>query len=58
MKDPAMPKNIPINIIFYLFWSSAERGDQISYMNVVYTVTLASRIDVKIDYGSDRVIDI
>lgn len=53
-----MPKNIPINIIFYLFWSSAERGDQISYMNVVYTVTLASRIDVKIDYGSDRVIDI
>jgi len=50
MADPAMPKNIPINIIFFLFWSSAEKNDGVSYMNVVYTLTLVSEINVKMDF--------
>ena len=52
-----MPKNIPINIIFFLFWTSAPLGDEVSYMNVVYTMTLASEINVKMNY-KDKVIDI
>ena len=57
MTEPTMPKNIPINIIFFLFWSSAQLQDRVSYMNVVYTMTLASEIKVKMDY-QDKVVDI
>lgn len=56
-----MPKNLPINIIFYLFWesSSTEVLDPVSYMNVIYTLTLAEKInvDMKIN-GPNRVVDI
>jgi hypothetical protein len=55
-----MPKNWPINIVFDLFWvsSSSEPLDPVSYMNVVYTMTLATKIDVVIDFGGSRVIDV
>jgi len=45
----AIPKNIPIDMIFFLFWSSSELSNKVSYMNVVQTVTLAQRIDVQLD---------
>ena len=41
LRTPAIPKNIPLDIIFYLFWSSATLEDKISYMNVVYSLTIA-----------------
>ena len=56
--DVQMPKNLPINIIFYVFWDadSNELDRKVSYMNVVYTLTLATQINVSIDYGDSRVI--
>ena len=51
MKDPLMPKNIPIDMIFFMFWTSSALGDRMSYINVVQTVTLASHIDVRMNHG-------
>ena len=58
-----MPKNIPSDVIFYLFWKSAELDDRLSYMNVVYTVTIASEMNVamsvmSMDNVNARVIDV
>jgi len=47
-----MPKNIPIDMIFSLFWSSSALENAESYMNIVYTVTLATEIQVKMNYVS------
>ena len=52
-----MPKNIPIDMIFILFWSSSALENAESYMNIVYTVTLATDIQVKMNYGNSKVIN-
>lgn len=59
INDSQLPKNLPINIIFYLFWKSDsdKLEEKVSYMNVVYTLTLATKINVIMKYGDDRVID-
>lgn len=60
INDSQLPKNLPINIIFYLFWKSDsdKLREKVSYMNVVYTLTLATKINVIMDVGeSGRVID-
>lgn len=59
INDSQLPKNLPINIIFYLFWKSDsdKLKEKVSYMNVVYTLTLATKINVIMKYGDDRVID-
>ena len=42
-----MIKNIPIRIIIYLYWNTDELVDlPTSYMNIVYKVTLAKKINV------------
>ena len=42
-----MIKNVPIRIIVYLFWNSNELVDlPLSYMNIVYKITLASEVNV------------
>ena len=44
-----MITNVPIRIIVYLFWNSNELVDlPLSYMNIVYKITLAS--EVKVDF--------
>ena len=63
LNSAGVPKNIPSDIIFYLFWSSVELNDRISYMNIVYSVTLASEIGVSMSVTSmadinARVIDV
>jgi len=46
LKNPDMPKNIPIDMIFVIFWSSSELDNAESYMNIVYKVTLSTEITV------------
>lgn len=41
-----MTKNIPIDLIFYLFWKVNDGSDRTSYMNILYRVTLVEKIDV------------
>jgi len=43
-----MPKNIPIDLIFYAYWTSNTMPT--SYMNIVYQLTLVSKIEVMFDY--------
>lgn len=47
--DPKMIKNIPIQMIFTLFWQINSGDGGYSYMNVMYDITLASKIDI--DYS-------
>ena len=54
LNSPVVPKNIPSDVIFYLFWQSAELDDRLSYMNVVYTVTIASEFNVVMSVNSMR----
>ena len=54
LNSPVVPKNIPSDVIFYLFWTSAELDDRLSYMNVVYTVTIASEFNVIMSVNSMR----
>ena len=54
-----MPKNIPVNFIFSVFWkpnSQTESDRPIAYMSTVYTVTYTRGIEAKIT-EIDRVID-
>lgn len=44
-----MLKNVPVDMIFYLFWNVDDNSGRESYMNILYTVTIASRIDVKFE---------
>ena len=42
-----MIKNVPINIIIYMFWNTNELVElPLSYMNIVYKITLASEVKV------------
>ena len=42
-----MIRNVPINIIIYMFWNTNELVDlPLSYMNIVYKITLASEVNV------------
>jgi hypothetical protein len=43
-----MPKNIPIDLIFYAYWTSDTNPS--SYMNIVYELTLVSKIEVVFDF--------
>ena len=44
--DPRMLKNIPIDFIFVVGWTIEKESEGLPYMNIVYTVTLASEIEV------------
>ena len=45
--SPQMIKNVPIRIIIYMFWNTNELVSlPLSYMNIVYKVTLASEVKV------------
>ena len=50
-----MPKNIPIDFIFVVGWTSEVEidgnKDTEPYMNIVYTVTLAS--EIKVNYETN-----
>ena len=50
--DPKMIKNIPIQMIFTLFWEINSGPGGYSYMNVMYDITLASKIEI--DYKVDE----
>ena len=43
-----MPNNVPISVIFSVFWKG--NGD-ISYMNIVYELTLVVDVDVVLKYS-------
>ena len=43
-----MPNNVPISVIFSVQWSSGAKG--ISYMNIVYEVTLVVKVDIVYQY--------
>ena len=58
LENPDMPKNIPIDMIFIIFWSSSELKNEESYMNIVYKVTLSTEINVDMQYGGSKVIDL
>ena len=54
-----MPKNIPVNFIFSVFWkpnSQTESDKPISFMSTVYTVTYTRAIQPKIT-EIEKVID-
>lgn len=55
LRDRDMPKNIPIDFIFVVGWTSEVEidgnKDTEPYMNIVYTVTLAS--EIKVNYETN-----
>ena len=47
--QPEMIKNVPINMILNLFWSIDDGSDQFAQMNILYIVTLATKINLQLE---------
>lgn len=41
-----MIKNVPIDMIINVFWKIDDNSETFAYMNIKYTVTLASEINI------------
>ena len=57
--DAKMIKNIPIDMIFTVFWKIEGEEDSYAYMSVIYRVTFISeiKIDLKRRDRADKPID-
>ena len=50
-----MLKNVPVQFIIYCFWETNDLPElPLSYMNIVYKVTLAAKIEVDFSTKTEK----